>query len=237
MQELMTNIGANKDLSIATQDNELIEACYSMSLNEKRLLLLVVSKVNSFDFPNSSDTREFTITAQEWTEVFGGGNTYRIMKQASIDLMSRTFFLHKKTGHTKHLSWLMEADYYDNMGRVSVVFTPKVYARLTGLFHQFTQVNLLCMSQLRSIHSVRLYELLNQFRSTGYRIIALNDFRFAMDCLDKHELTSALKRYVLMPAIKELNKKSDLKVDVNMKRDGRNITHFEFTFSPQSLPQ
>ena len=32
---------------VVTQDNQLVNACYIMTLNEKRLLLLAISKIDS----------------------------------------------------------------------------------------------------------------------------------------------------------------------------------------------
>ena len=45
-----------------TQDNSLIEACYSMTLNEKRLLLLGPGKVDPAVFPDITRQISFKLT-------------------------------------------------------------------------------------------------------------------------------------------------------------------------------
>jgi plasmid replication initiation protein len=93
------------------------------------------------------------------------------------------------------------------------------------------------VSQLNSTHAVRLYELLSQFKSTGYRVMTIDDFRFAMDCVDTQKTTKKLKQQVLNPAVKQLNEKSDLFCIVADIKEGRTITGFQFTFRTQEQKQ
>ena len=101
------------------------------------------------------------------------------------------------------------------------------------MLEQFTTIDLLAISQLSSTHAVRLYELLSQFKSTGYRVMTLDDFRFAMDCVNTNKGTKELKRAVLNPSIKQLNEKSDLFCIVQDIKEGRTITGFKFVFRTQ----
>ena len=114
-----------------------------------------------------------------------------------------------------------------------ITFTRAVQVRLAGMLEQFTTIDLLAVSQLTSTHAVRLYELLSQFKSTGYRVISVDDFRFAMDVVNTNKGTKELKRAVLNPAIKQLNEKSDLFCIVQDIKDGRTITGFKFVFRTQ----
>jgi len=67
--------------AVATQDNRLIEACYTMSLNEKRLLMLGVSKLDSREFTLEKVT--FELTAEKWVEYFDDKNAWQSMKRAA----------------------------------------------------------------------------------------------------------------------------------------------------------
>jgi hypothetical protein len=89
-----------------TQDSELVEACYTMSLPEKRVLMLGISKVNPFNIPPLADPSvdlssynphapegipllqpyEFTITTEEWIKHFPTQNPWRDMKNACDSL-------------------------------------------------------------------------------------------------------------------------------------------------------
>jgi plasmid replication initiation protein len=105
------------------------------------------------------------------------------------------------------------------------------------MLEQFTTIDLLAVSQLKSTHAVRLYELLSQFKSTGYRVMTLEDFRWAMDCVNTNKATKNLKQQVLNPAIKQINEKSDLFCIVADIKEGVRITGFKFTFRTQEQKQ
>jgi plasmid replication initiation protein len=234
----MTELITAKDNLKATQDNQLIEACYSMTLNEKRLLLFGISKVNPSTFPDVNKPFKFEMTAQEWKEQFGGDNPWLMLKRSAKKLMGRTLTLHSKTTQSNvpdetMLNWFEEAKFFNKQGRVLVTFTRSVQVRLAGMLEQFTTIDLLAVSELTSIHAVRLYELLSQFKSTGYRVMILEDFRFAMDVVNTNKGTKYLKNQVLNPAVKQLNEKSDLFCIVEDIKDGRTITGFKFVFRTQ----
>ena len=220
---------------LITQDNELIEACYKMDLNEKRLLNLGASKINPMgSYPDANKPFRFEVTAKEWKAVYGDENSWRAIKRTADNLLKRQIILHPKTGVVEKLNWFDSVKYYANEGRIEAQFTRSVQVRLAGMIEQFTKINLLSVNKLRSFYSVRLYELLSQFNATGYRIISVEDFRYAMDSVKTYPQTKDLKRRVLMPAIREINRQSDMDCSVKDVRDGRLITHFEFTFSKKS---
>ena len=218
----------------ATQDNQLIEACYSMTLNEKRLLLLGIAKVNPNDFPDVNKPFRFEITAKEWAEQFDDSNPWQTLKRAGKKLMSRTVILHPKTGADEIiLNWFDSIELFKRQGKMLIQFTRSVQTRLAGMLEQFTTIDLLSVAELSSVHSVRLYELIIQFKSTGYRKISLEDFRFSMDCVNRYPTTQKLKQKVLNPAIAQVNEKSDLWCKVKDVKDGRSIIGFEFQIIPQ----
>ena len=233
----MTDLVIQKDKRTATQDNQLIEACYSMTLNEKRLLLFGISTINPNTFPDASKPFKFEITASEWRDQFGDDHAWQSLKRASKKLMSRTLTLHSKVGGDSPdkilMAWFDSVKYYKNQGRIVVEFGRTVQIRLAGMLEQFTTIDMLSVSQLNSTHAVRLYELLSQFKSTGYRVMTIEDFRFAMDVVNTNQGTKNLKRRVLNPAIKQLNEKSDLFCIVADIKEGVRITGFQFTFRTQ----
>lgn len=235
----MGNLERHKGRDVAVQDNTLIEASYTLTLVEKRLLLLGISKVNPNHNPQDLPLIEFEITADEWLGLFPDENPFRAMKRAADRMLTRYVTLHPKTGHVKKISWFDSVDYFEGEGRVRVRFGRSMSLRLAGMLTEFTKVRLLDIRQLNSFHSIRLYEYLSQFRSTGYRRTSAEDFRIAMDCVDKYPAMRELKRTVLKPALDELNAKSDLRVVCNDLKKGRTIVGFEFTVftdKQQDLP-
>ncbi|WP_157723415.1 replication initiation protein, partial [Salmonella enterica] len=95
---------------------------------------------------------------------------------------------------------------------------------------QFTRVVVKNVSSLSSTYSIRIYELLQQFRSTGDRTISLDDFRSILELEDKYSDFKILNRDLIKPAIAELNEKSDLAVTVETVKKGRTVVALRFRF-------
>jgi plasmid replication initiation protein len=221
-----------KNKRLITQDNELIEACYRMDLNEKRLLNLGMENANPMGgIPDASKPFKFEITAAQWEEVYEDTNAWQSLKRGADKLLSRQITLHPKTNTIEKINWFDRVKYYTKEGKIEVQFTRSVQIRLAGMLEQFTTIDLFAVNKLRSFYSIRLYEILSQFDHTGYRVMTVKDFRHYMDCVNINPQTKDLKRRILSPAINELNKQSDMDCSVKDIKDGRKITHFAFTFS------
>ena len=216
---------------ICAQDNQIIESCYTMTLVEKRLLLLAISKIDSTKFPKASVPLVVSIDIHEWGKCYDLQNPWQHVKNAAIKLLARHVVFHEKTGVIDRINWFARVKYHEDENKLTIQFTRPMQVRLVGMLEQFTKVDLLSVSKLKRIHSIRLYELLSQFDSTGYRIISVKDFRFAMDCIDTYKETKNLTREVIKPAIREINSKTNLTVSLETVKRGRKITAFKFIFS------
>jgi plasmid replication initiation protein len=101
---------------------------------------------------------------------------------------------------------------------------------LTQLKGQFTYVVVKNVSRLSSAYSIRIYELIQQFRKTGDRTIALDDFRSMLLIEDKYLQYKDLNKLLLKPCIQELNEKSDLSVTVEPIKQSRKVVALRFRF-------
>ncbi|WP_028985666.1 replication initiation protein, partial [Escherichia coli] len=69
--------------------------------------------------------------------------------------------------------WIQRrAQYLKGEAKVQITFSDSVMPYLTQLQGQFTKVIIKNISRLSRSYSIRIYELLQQFRSTGERIIS-----------------------------------------------------------------
>ena len=70
-----------------------------------------------------------------------------------------------------------------------------------------------------------------QYRSTGYYVVRIEDFRERMDIPDNYQMGN-IDQKVLQPALRELqNYFNDLKVKKIKAKKGNKIAKLEFTFS------
>ena len=219
-----------KNEVICTQDNQIIESCYSMTLLEKRLLLLTISKIDSTQFPKSTIPLIISVDAAEWAKYYSESNPWRDVKLAAKSLLSKHVTFHPKVGVEKKVNWFSSIEYHDEDGWITIEFTRPMQVRLAGMLEQFTKIDLLSVSKFKSIYSIRLYEIISQFGGTGYRVISLEDFRFSMDCQDRYRENKELIKFVVKPALKEINQKTNLKIQMENVKKGRKISAFKFIF-------
>lgn len=228
----MATLEVNK--KIVTQDNALVRAAYSMSLNEKRLLMLGISKINPSSFPDSTKPYEFKLTAEQWKHHFPAAtNAYRDMATAADKLRSKSVTILNEE-HKKVLNWVDSCTYNEEQGTVSLRFGYSISVRLAGMVSEFTQYNLRAVEKMNSFHSIRLYELLAQFtgeKGTGFFVDNLDHFRQCMDVSEgQYAKFSDFKRRVIVPAITEINEKSDIEVvSWEALRTGRKVTGIRFS--------
>jgi plasmid replication initiation protein len=91
------------------------------------------------------------------------------------------------------------------------------------------------VAKLRSIYSIRLYEFLIQYRSTGKLIIGLSDLKQRLELDGQYARFSNIKMRVLDPAVKELQEKSNLIIDWRAIKKGRTVERLEFIFRDEGV--
>ncbi len=219
---------------IAYKSNALIEASYKLSLQEQRFLLVCISRLKSGeDAPPPDEQKTLTITAAEFHEAFpdmGRQNAEAKLWEAIDRLWDRSVIIRDEVVR-EEFRWVQyRAQYFKGEARVQITFSDAIMPYLTQLKGQFTRVVVKNVSSLSSTYSIRIYELLQQFRSTGERTISLNDFRSMLAIEDKYQQFKDLNKMIIKPAIAELNKKSDLAVTAETVKKGRNVVALRFRF-------
>lgn len=223
---------------LIVKDNALINASYNLNLVEQRLILLAIIEAReNGQGINANDP--LTIHAESYIHQFGVHRTtaYQALKDACDDLFARQFSYQfkNKRGNTEHVKsrWVSEVRYVDADAAVKLIFAPAVVPLITRLEEQFTKYDIEQISGLSSAYSVRLYELLICWRSTGKTpVIELTDFRKTIGVLDtEYKRMAQLKERVLELAIKQINEHTDILVTYDQHKAGREIIGFTFSFT------
>lgn len=218
---------------IVYKSNWLVGASYKLSLQEQRFILSCIAKVD----PEKEMPKTIVLSASEFYLNFpdmGRQNAEAELKQAVDRLWDRAIVV-KDPECTKEFRWIQErATYHSGEGRVSITFSSSVTQYLTQLKQQFTKFTLKNVSGLGSAYSIRIYELLHQFISTGHRMIMLDDLRDTLQIKDKYQEFRELNRVIIKPAVKDLNAKSNLSVSVNQIKQGRKTIGLHFYFSEKN---
>ena len=224
MKSVTVEPGSRKNV---TKSNDLVMAAYKLTLNEQRLLLAAISQID----PRKPMPRPISITAQDFSEQYGIPlkHAYEALKEATSALYERDI----KTFDGRYKSrfrWVDRMDYLDGGGETKLFFTVHVQPYLVHLNQRFTTYELKRIADLTSTHSIRLFELLQQFRNTGFYKVGVAEFRELLELGPSYERYSNLKLKVIDPAIAELREKSGLLVELKTEKKGRAINRLTFTF-------
>ena len=231
-------------MNLVVKDNSLINASYTLSLVEQRLILLAI--IEARETGKGIDTSTFLeIHAQHYADRFhiDINNAYSMLSEAVASLFNHqvtymTIDEKRNKPEKRVVRWVSGISYVDGSGVVKLRFAPEVVPLITRLEKNFTSYELMQVANL-NLYSTRLYELLVCWRSTGKTpVIELNDFRARLGLLDnEYKLMHNFKNRVLEPAIKQINEHTDIKASYEQHKTGRVITGFSFTFKQRKTPK
>ena len=210
------------------QSNSLIEAGYRLTLDEKRLIIAAISTIDSrLKAPDSID-----ITAHQYATLFkiDMDSAYKQLKAATVKLYNRNIRI-KNADKQDDFRWIYKKTYHKREGRVTLYLTPDIKPYISELRRSYSGYYLDSISDLKSFYSIRIFELINQYKDYGERWITIEDFRKTMQVENKYALFSDLRKYVLDPSVKEVDKKSIYNLSYQLEKEGRKIVKIWFKFS------
>ena len=226
----------DKMKELIVKDNALINASYNLDLVEQRLVLLAIIEAReSGKGINANDP--LIIKAESYESHFGvhRNTAYQALKDASENLFNRQFsYVEKRQNGVAVIRsrWVSQIAYTESVASVELIFAPAVVPLITRLEKHFTSYELEQVTDLNSAYSVRLYELLIAWRSTGKTpVISLMDFRQKLGVLpDEYSRMFDFKKRDLDLAVYQISQNTDIQVTYEQHKTGRNVTGFSFTF-------
>ena len=223
---------AEKDL-IVTKSNELINANYKLTLNEQRLVLIALSKVDS----RGQAQREFKVTGQEFAKFTGlqEKHAYDALYEAAKKLFSRDLrWTEYEAGEEievlLHLTSQVKLA-KKGEGRVKLRWTEEAMPYITQLQSRFTSYKLKHALSLSSAYAIRIFEMLMQFKTTKTRTIKLEDIRSMLKVESKYPKFKDFNRWIIQPTIKDINQNTPYIVSFSYSKIGRSVTDLHFDFS------
>ena len=217
----------NKKPIKITQDNRLIRASYYLTLAEKRVVLLAISKEKKGNLNN------IEVSVDDYKAVFTNSEPFRDLRTSVERLWERTIY--NLDGHPdRKTRWFKDIKFNENEKLVKLSFVEELEPYLFELKRCFTSYHLDKISAVKSSYSIRLYELLMQFKSTGEFYITLDELKKAFGVSDKYPTFASFKQRVLNPALKDLKIKSDYKIKFKEVKKGRKVNGFCFYFEQKA---
>ncbi len=222
--------------------NKLIEATYRMSLNEKRAINACIAQIDSTAPLTTQD--KFELSAKDFAKLFGISEkrAYTELQDVAKNLYHRSVTIHNPDPTNPKITkmetrWISSISYMPDNGKILLRFAQDMLPYLSELKEQFTKYELAQISGMTCIYAYRLYELLMQWKSTGKREIEIEWLKNHLELDESYDRMFDLKKRVIDPAIKDINKHSDYQVTYTQRKTGRSVTHLIFKFHLKESPE
>lgn len=233
-------VETEKTTKIVAQHNNLIEASYTVSVDEKRLLQLAKTKINFQQTPRWGNI-EVDFTVDEWKDIYPGahGKAYSDIKKACSTLMKRQVKVRQKEGSRVEevFNWVDSCLYMPKEGRIRIRFGSTCSDYLTALTRErggdFTLTDIRKLAPLRTFYSIRLYELLQKWSDRGTVYRTVEELKQIFELGDAYRKFYDFERRVLDPAVKEINQHTESNVTYEVKYKGRIAHQIIFEFEKQ----
>jgi plasmid replication initiation protein len=229
--------------NLVVKTNQLNSALQNLSLPEIRIVQLAIVDARETNTGLSTD-KPLRIDALRYAEMFGTTrqNGYKRMKDAEETLFNRRFSYIDDDGKIVKSRWIQQVRYLDDEGAIELVFTLAVVngiSRIDGAEDFFTSYLLEQTASMDSIYSVRLYELLVQWKAAKQTpMFELETFRDQLGVeASEYKAMCDFKKRVLQVAIDEINEKSDIKISYEQVKKGRSIAGFKFKVLAKDKPK
>jgi hypothetical protein len=227
--------------ALITKHNKLIQAKYSLTLQEKRLIYWLISEIK----PDDQDFKPYRVAVKELIDFLGldsNNRMYQQVAQVTERLIRRVMKIEEpETDSLLQVSWVSSARYHFGKGCVDISFDPQLKPYLLQLKSHFTSIELRFAILLQSVYAMRIYELLKQYRKIGERVLSIAELREMLGIEPhKYQFINDFRRYVIDIAQREINTKTDIRFEYQELKEGRKITDIRFIVSantPALLPE
>lgn len=218
--------------------NVVTRSAQSLTLAEKRILMAGIARLGG-------KNERVKISADEYASTYGVSldTAYSQLKSAVSNIFERYLQFQVWEGRkegVERIRWIGGYRYFDKEGYVRFSFSNEIFPYLFELRGQFTKYQLQQAAALRSLHSWRLLELFEQYRSKadgpGWLAMPIEEFWHAMEAPASYRANfQALRKWVIEPAVKELQEKDGWLIEWEAEKAGRRVAvlRFKFERNPQ----
>ena len=218
--------------NLVVQHNRIIEAKYRLSVGEQRLVKLLISMIEKDD----EDFKVYKVSVADFSRLLdvSDKDIYRKVKNSSKKLISNVLTFIGEDDRELQVAWLSSAEYIPNEGVVELEFSPKLKPFLLQLKKHFTAYELGNVINLKHTYSIRIYELLKQYEKIGIRSFKIEHLRELLMLKDnEYKQFCDFRRWILKPAQKELNEKTDIYFLWNEEKKNQKCVSIEFIIYTQ----
>lgn len=206
--------------------------------NDYQVFLHLVSKIGGVDqfgkyLQPEQLQREHVLTAKEFSEVFNTDidNSYRYLAKAINKLMKTDIKIERPESQSiVMINVCSKAEYIKKEGYVTIKFTDDIMPYLSQVRQKFVLYNLKEIANFGSLYTTRLYELIQEFKETGYMIKSVDKLREIFAVGNSFKKYNDFKRFTFDHACKEINDHYKMNLGYEEIKEKRKVVAIKFVF-------
>jgi len=213
--------------------------------NDYQVFLHLVSKIGGVDEfgkylqPDKLE-REHILTAIEFSKLFNTdvSNCYRFLHKACKKLMKTSIILEKpELSEVWEINICSTAKYNTKQGTITIQFTDSIMPYLAQVRERFVLYNLKEIANFGSLYTTRLYELIQEFKETGWLLKSVSQLREVFAVGNNLKLYADFKRKTFAHACQEINDNYDMGLRFEEQKEGRKVVAVKFFFKQTIVTQ
>ena len=220
--------------------NEIINAKYNLKNKQVKLWFAIISQIREDD----ENFCVYRFKAKDLATAIGIAPNRGYFKEIRTylnQLRKRDITLQTRFDENEEKEKWIDASFISSVeatgdGYIEISIDRKLKNYFFELKKQFTKIGIQEILTYQSSYTQRIYGFIKQYESTGYRKMKIEDIKSMLMIEDKYKLVADLKRYVLNPAVEEINAKTNFYVEYecNGGRGKNKTTDVIFRFSKRN---
>ena len=209
--------------SLVVQSNRLVEAKYRLSVEEQKIVKILVSQIQKDD----ENFKDYEFHIKDLAELLDmdHSNTYGVLRGITKRLVSRVLeFYDQEKKEFIQASWLSGAKYKEGLGTVTLHFDPLLKPLLLQLQSYFTKYEIGQVLRFKGQYTIRFFEFRKSFlgRQKQEVVFSLKELREVLGLQkDEYKIFRDFRNRVLEPARVELLEKTGKSFTWESIRQGR----------------
>lgn len=196
--------------------NEIINARYDLKNKQTKLWFAIISQINEDD----ENFCVYRFKAKDLAMAIGispGRGYFSEIRSYLNQLRKKDITVQTRYDENEEKEKWIDASFISSVeatgdGYLEIVIDRKLKKYFFELKQQFTKIGVQEILTFQSSYTSRIYGFIKQYENTGYRKMKIEEIKNLLMIENKYKLAADLKRYVLNPAIEEINAKTNFHV-------------------------
>lgn len=229
-----------KENQMLVQPNVLTEAQYDLTKHENNIILMGLGLINTTLVQDIDEGITF-----DMNDLYKASKSKLRIDRYRSTIMEALHNLFRKelcladpvTNDFVVYAWLSELRGNIESSKVTLYLNPRLVEMFSALEGNYTQCLLKYVLPLQTSHAKRIYQYCLKYKpsfKSEVPEISLQDFRKMTTTQKTYTDYNDLNRYVITPAIIDINKITDITIKLHHIKTGKNITGLKFSYKFKS---